>query len=297
MEDKKGSLRSSVDTVKSREDLTIETIRSLVDFEASNSPSSNFHSPNKEFYLPGLIELEYKALETGEMRDAIAVWSIPLYAQRKYWFKLFIGFNYGIFAVFLTNWTMRGIPDPTFSGPTLRLYEYLGKNAGIQSMEEVLGEFKLKSLRKHLKAKPTVESIPVTRRVAESIRSVTPIKSLKSRLSWDSFHLGLRRTSNNLDICNLVATAEEENPLTEDDRQSKLSQEQLSELQRSTHFDKKELQQWYKGMFRYLNYRPAQTHTKPPRFPEGLPLRHAHQGRIPEDLPTILPFRRPLLFR
>lgn len=30
-------------------------------------------------------------------------------------------------------------------------------------------------------------------------------------------------------------------------RQSKLSQEQLSELQKSTHFDKKELQQWYKG--------------------------------------------------
>ena len=30
-------------------------------------------------------------------------------------------------------------------------------------------------------------------------------------------------------------------------RQSKLSQEQLNELQRSTHFDKKELQQWYKG--------------------------------------------------
>lgn len=30
-------------------------------------------------------------------------------------------------------------------------------------------------------------------------------------------------------------------------RQSKLSQEQLVELQKSTHFDKKELQQWYKG--------------------------------------------------
>ncbi|KAK6079586.1 neuronal calcium sensor 1 [Seiridium cupressi] len=29
--------------------------------------------------------------------------------------------------------------------------------------------------------------------------------------------------------------------------QSKLSQEQLAELQKSTHFDKKELQQWYKG--------------------------------------------------
>ena len=30
-------------------------------------------------------------------------------------------------------------------------------------------------------------------------------------------------------------------------RQSKLSQEQLSQLQKDTHFDKKELQQWYKG--------------------------------------------------
>lgn len=30
--------------------------------------------------------------------------------------------------------------------------------------------------------------------------------------------------------------------------QSKLSQDQLVELQKSTHFDKKELQQWYKGV-------------------------------------------------
>ncbi|RDW91902.1 EF-hand-3 [Coleophoma crateriformis] len=32
--------------------------------------------------------------------------------------------------------------------------------------------------------------------------------------------------------------------------QSKLSQEQLSELQQNTHFDKKELQQWYKGFLK-----------------------------------------------
>lgn len=31
-------------------------------------------------------------------------------------------------------------------------------------------------------------------------------------------------------------------------RQSKLSAAELEELQRATHFDKKELQQWYKGM-------------------------------------------------
>lgn len=30
--------------------------------------------------------------------------------------------------------------------------------------------------------------------------------------------------------------------------QSKLSQQELAELQKATHFDKKELQQWYKGM-------------------------------------------------
>jgi hypothetical protein len=30
--------------------------------------------------------------------------------------------------------------------------------------------------------------------------------------------------------------------------QSKLSQQELQDLQKSTHFDKKELQQWYKGM-------------------------------------------------
>jgi hypothetical protein len=38
-------------------------------------------------------------------------------------------------------------------------------------------------------------------------------------------------------------------------RQSKLSQEQLNELQRSTHFDKKELQQWYKGTLPSPNQR------------------------------------------
>lgn len=36
------------------------------------------------------------------------------------------------------------------------------------------------------------------------------------------------------------------------DRQSKLSQEQLNQLQKDTHFDKKELQQWYKGQGLHL---------------------------------------------
>src|SRR3954452_21530202 len=88
------------------------------------------------FYFPDLIELENNALLSGELKDAITVWSIPYYGQRKYWFKLFIGFNYGIFAVFLSHWTMRGIPDPTFSDPTVHLYQYLKENAGILPVEE-----------------------------------------------------------------------------------------------------------------------------------------------------------------
>jgi hypothetical protein len=32
--------------------------------------------------------------------------------------------------------------------------------------------------------------------------------------------------------------------------QSKLSQQELADLQKATHFDKKELQQWYKGIYR-----------------------------------------------
>lgn len=51
----------------------------------------------------------------------------------------------------------------------------------------------------------------------------------------------------------------ENEELTSYDSQSKLSQEQLGELQRSTHFDKKELQQWYKGNFaptRYASLNP-----------------------------------------
>lgn len=52
-------------------------------------------------------------------------------------------------------------------------------------------------------------------------------------------------TGNN---CQRQQWPRETNTRTARPRQSKLSQEQLAELQKSTHFDKKELQQWYKGL-------------------------------------------------
>lgn len=45
------------------------------------------------FYLPDLMRLERRVSRTGALEDCVAVWTVPFYAQRKYWFKLFIGFN------------------------------------------------------------------------------------------------------------------------------------------------------------------------------------------------------------
>ncbi|KZZ99180.1 calcium sensor NCS-1 [Moelleriella libera RCEF 2490] len=60
--------------------------------------------------------------------------------------------------------------------------------------------------------------------------------------------------------------------------QSKLSQEQLSELQKSTHFDKKELQQWYKGAFSVLDDTSTQDKA-------DLVLTHGLQGFL-KDCPS-----------
>src|SRR5947199_6331816 len=76
-------------------------------------------------------------------------------------------------------------------------------------------------------------------------------------------------------------------------RQSKLSPQQLEELQKSTHFDKKELQQWYKGGADAL---PASgtyielvlTKSCLHRIPQRLSIGHFDQRRVPKDLPAIL---------
>ena len=79
--------------------------------------------------------------------------------------------------------------------------------------------------------------------------------------------------------------------------QSKLSQQELSDLQKATHFDKKELQQWYKGAQQQTSLPPPTgrkvqlTRTLVDRLLKGLPLRYAHQGRVPEDLQAVLPLR------
>ena len=201
-----------------------------------------------EFYLPDHMEMEDKALRTQAMADLVAIWSIPFYAQRQFWFKLFIGFNYGLFAPLLTHWTLKGIPSPEFSNESIELYRYLGGNSGLAPMHEVFPD--LASPARRLKSKLSVPSFTRNRKrnsnmadAASEVSRISSFSSLKSNFILDGFHSGVRRLFSKSDITVLATTAE----LTENPRQSKLSQEQLSELQRSTHFDKKELQQWYKG--------------------------------------------------
>jgi hypothetical protein len=71
--------------------------------------------------------------------------------------------------------------------------------------------------------------------------------------------------------------------------QSKLSQQELADLQKATHFDKKELQQWYKGAQHTVAW--VEHWLMDYRLPEGLPVRHAHQRGVPEDIQTVLPVR------
>lgn len=59
-------------------------------------------------------------------------------------------------------------------------------------------------------------------------------------------------------------------------RQSKLSPTQLDELQRATHFDKKELQQWYKGVWGDRGNRAIGLTTPCLRVPQGLPVGYPH---------------------
>lgn len=77
--------------------------------------------------------------------------------------------------------------------------------------------------------------------------------------------------------------------------QSKLSQQELVDLQKATHFDKKELQQWYKGELLFIPQNvPIRADFEFVRFSEGLSLGQAQQRRVSTHLQAILPLRRPV---
>lgn len=81
------------------------------------------------------------------------------------------------------------------------------------------------------------------------------------------------------------------------DSQSKLTQQELQDLQKATHFDKKELQQWYKGGQKSNRLRMCVLLTGLRyRLPQGLSIWHSHQRRVPEDIQAVLSLWRSLIF-
>lgn len=121
--------------------------------------------------------------------------------------------------------------------------------------------------------------------------TLTSSQSLASNRSKFSFKEKLRRTASFSAVEGAIRAAvgrlTEKMSANKDPSQSKLSQEQLTELQRSTHFDKKELQSWYKGMSSAACFSPL----PPPQsrcLPSMSPPLQSHSFRL--EAPAIYPF-------
>lgn len=163
---------------------------------------------------------------------------------------------YNTFSLLLNEWPLAGIPDPHIHSDFLVLCKYLVKDLGIEIPEEVSPKKLKKRYKIGLSPDERVKVAQRGRSPPGSTWVKSPPKSRRVFLySLLDFLPGHKRNSSTGSGIDFTAAIEvhTSHELIEETSQSKLSQEQLSELQRSTHFDKKELQQWYKGMF-YLSF-------------------------------------------
>ncbi len=176
----------------------------------------------ESFWLPNLEYLEEKVVFLKKNHDAMIERLVPFYHQRPWWYYIFAGLN-GLVTLLLL-WAMpHGCDGKKWLDGYADIYRYLLQNVG--TARTIV-------LKPH---KPN--SIPTS----GSLMLLVAKGTLQFRCFADTV---LRRAPRALEAIEIRPRT----PLTVTGSQSKLSQEQLSELQRSTHFDKKELQQWYKGM-------------------------------------------------
>ena len=98
-----------------------------------------------------------------------------------------------------------------------------------------------------LSAPPSPTNRPLCRSPAERLLLFYPIDLdlPEIRLEIESVHI--RRNGQVVRLRSAHSNQTLEYELTKSYSQSKLSQQELQDLQKATHFDKKELQQWYKG--------------------------------------------------
>jgi hypothetical protein len=192
---------------------------------AIDSHRADTRTMGREIKLIEIIDLEKKAEETGSVADAIQVWSVKFYHQRPFWYDIFVSFT-DIYNILFCQWFMTTLAAPSYTDEYFTLRWHLRDYAGIQPIEEIIYD----------------------------LRPRTPLTLLRGALRTETFRAAVHglspRPGTSQDTGHFIARpGTPDSLLTPNDRQSKLSAEQLSELQRSTHFDKKELQQWYKGKF------------------------------------------------
>lgn len=186
----------------------------------------------REVRLVDIVKLEVQAQRSGTLEDSMQVWTINFYGQRAFWYDIFVGLT-DVFEILFCQFILETFPAPSFSDEYFELRGYLRHSAGIPPPPQAYAIL-LPSMKKR-------ESCSILQKLRHRIQKLNPFdRSISPQTE------------------NFVATlGNPDGELTSISRQSKLSQEQLSELQRSTHFDKKELQQWYKGissLFTYISY-------------------------------------------
>jgi hypothetical protein len=177
----------------------------------------------REVRLIDIVKLEVQAQMSRTLEDSMQVWTINFYGQRAFWYDIFVGLT-DAFETLLCQFILETFPAPSFGDEYFELRGYLRHSAGIPPPPQAY-TILLPSIKKR-------KSCSILQKLRHRIQKLKPFdRSVSPRTEHFIATLG---------------TLDDE--LTAISRQSKLSQEQLSELQRSTHFDKKELQQWYKGI-------------------------------------------------
>ncbi len=177
----------------------------------------------RETKLVDIVKLEIQAQHSGVLEDSMEVWTINFYGQRAFWYDIFVGLT-DAFEILFCQFILETFPAPSFRDEYFDLRGYLRHSAGIPLPPQAYV-----LLLPPIKKKP--KSYSILQKLKHRIKKLNPLdRSAPPRIEH---------------FIAIHGTPDAE--LMSISRQSKLSQEQLSELQRSTHFDKKELQQWYKG--------------------------------------------------
>jgi hypothetical protein len=160
---------------------------------------------------------------SGILEDSMEVWTINFYGQRAFWYDIFVGLT-DTYEILFCQIILETFPPPSFCDEYFEIRAYLRRSTGIlpppHAYTILLPSMKKKS-----------NSCLLLQKLKDWIKKLNPLD--RGVTLWTEHFIAKLGTP--------------DGGLTSISRQSKLSQEQLTELQRSTHFDKKELQQWYKG--------------------------------------------------